>query len=65
MFDKYIDIAEKAGVDINDKNELKQIAGMVNALTGRGSLGSLERAGKTFNNVFFSPKMRVRESSAV
>lgn len=55
VFDKYIDIAEKTGVDLTD-DELHSIGKMVNALTGRGDLGKLENAGKTINNFFFSPK---------
>lgn len=57
VFDKYLNIAEKAGIDTDNINELKPIAQMVNSLTGRGNLGRLEGAGKAINNIFFSPKM--------
>lgn len=52
--DKMLDIAKKSGVDINDKTQLQSMGKMINALTGRGHLGSAERAGPLFNNVFFS-----------
>jgi len=55
VFDKYIDIANKTGVELTD-TELRGIGRMVNSLTGRGDLGTLEQAGKVVNNVFFSPK---------
>lgn len=55
--DKYIDIAQKSGVDITDKVELQSIGRMVNSLTGRGSLGRLESMAGTVNNVFFSPRL--------
>lgn len=55
VFDKYIDIARKSDVELTD-TELRSIGKMVNSLTGRGHLGSLEGAGKVVNNVFFSPK---------
>lgn len=53
--DKYINMAQKAGVDLN-KTELSSIGKMVNSLTGRGYLGRGEELGKALNNVFFSPK---------
>lgn len=56
IFDKYIDIARKTGVELDDK-ELKSIGRMVNSLTGRGHLGKLEPVGNTLNNVFFSPRL--------
>lgn len=56
VFDKYIDIAQKTGVDLTDK-ELLSIGKMVNSLTGRGSLGKLDAVSKEINSVFFSPKM--------
>lgn len=55
--DKYIDIVKSTGVDLTDKQEVRAIGRLVNSLTGRGDLGSLEKVGKTVNNVFFSPKM--------
>lgn len=61
VFDKYIEIAEKSGVDISDIKELRAIGQMVNSLTGRGSLdlgplGNYETAGRGVNNIFFSPR---------
>lgn len=56
VFDKYIDIANKTGVDLTDE-QLKSIGKMVNSLTGRGNLGSLEPVANVVNNVFFSPRM--------
>lgn len=56
VFDKYIDIAKKTGVDLSD-NELQSIGKLVNSLTGRGHLGPAEPAAKVINNLFFSPRM--------
>lgn len=56
VFDKYLKVAEEAGVDINDKHQLESIGKLVNSLTGRGNLGALESAGNVVNNVFFSPR---------
>lgn len=56
VFDKYLQIAEKSGVNINDSKELEAIGKLVNSLTGRGSLGKLEPVGNIVNNVFFSPR---------
>lgn len=56
IFDRYIDIAKKSNVDLTNE-ELLSIGKLVNSLTGRGDLGSLERAAGTINNVFFSPRM--------
>lgn len=55
--DKYLDIADKSGVNLNDQTEMRSIGKMVNALTGRGYLGAGESAGRSLNTVFFSPKM--------
>lgn len=56
VFDKYLEIAEKSGVDVADTTELKSIGKLVNSLTGRGSLGKLEPVGNAINSVFFSPR---------
>jgi hypothetical protein len=53
VFDQYIDIANKYGVELVD-DELKGIGKLSNSLTGRGSLGRLEPAGGFINNIFFS-----------
>lgn len=54
--DKLLEIAEKSGVNINDKDELLAIGKMINSLTGRGHLGRFENgeAPAVFNNIFFS-----------
>lgn len=54
--DKYLQIAEKSGVNLGDTKELKSIGKLVNSLTGRGALGSFERVAGSINNVFFSPR---------
>lgn len=56
VFDKYMDVAKKADVNIDDPKELLAIGKLVNSLTGRGYLGSLEKVAKPVNNVFFSPR---------
>lgn len=56
VFDKYLEVAEKSGINVNDPKELEAIGKLVNSLTGRGSLGVLEPVGNTVNNVFFSPR---------
>ena len=54
--DKYIEIAKRNEVDLTDKLQIESIGKLVNSLTGRGSLGSLEKVGKQVNTIFFSPK---------
>lgn len=57
VFDKYINIAKEAGVDVSDKKQLIPIGKLVNSLTGRGDLGVTgEKAAGFVNNVFFSPR---------
>ena len=57
VFDKYINIAKTAGVDITDEAQLKPIGKLVNSLTGRGYLGEVgEKTASVANNVFFSPR---------
>ena len=53
--DKYIEIAEKSGVELDDR-ELRSIGKLTNSLTGRGSVGALEPASNVINNVFWSPR---------
>jgi hypothetical protein len=57
VFDKYMDIASKSGIDITDVNQLKPIGKVVNSLTGRGHLAGLEKSSKVVNNFFFSPRL--------
>lgn len=54
--DRMVEIAKKNGVDLTDEFQLRSIGKLVNSLTGRGSLGSLEKVGKQINTLFFSPK---------
>lgn len=54
--DQYIKVAENGGVDLKDAEGVRSIGKMVNSLTGRGDLGSLEKVGKQVNTIFFSPK---------
>ena len=56
-FDKLIDLAAKAGHDVNDPQFLKQIGTYINNATGRGSLGDFEGAAKLLNTVAFSPRL--------
>lgn len=56
VFDRYIEMAKNSGVDLTDPAELRAIGKLVNSLTGRGNLGSLEPAANVINNVFFSPR---------
>lgn len=57
VFDKYMEIAERSGVDVNDRRQLEAIGKLVNSLTGRGNLGRLEgSAANVINDVFFSPR---------
>lgn len=58
LADKYLEIAQRSGVDLTSKKELKSIGNLVNSLTSRGHLGRTgERASKILNNVFFSPRL--------
>lgn len=57
IFDKYLQIAKTAGVDITDKTQLESIGKLVNSLMGRGHLGATgEKAASAVNNIFFSPR---------
>jgi hypothetical protein len=56
-FTKWLDNAEKSGIDINNKEQLQAIGEAVNSLGARGNLGpGLEKGSKIFNNLFFSPR---------
>lgn len=56
VFDKYMEIAEKSGVDLADPVQLESIGKLVNSLTARGHLGPLEPAANVTNAVFFSAR---------
>lgn len=54
--DQVIAIAKANGHDLTDTLNIESLGRLVNSLTGRGHLGSLEKVGKTVNTLFFSPK---------
>lgn len=54
VFDKYMEIAEKSGVDLSDKQQLESIGKLVNSLTARGHLGKAEPAANVVNTLLFS-----------
>lgn len=56
LFKKYARLAESQGVNIDSPKEIESIAKMVNALTGRGHLGSAESAANFLNVTMFSPR---------
>ena len=57
VFDKYMEIAERSDIDIDDKTQLESIGKLVNSLTGRGNLGVIEPVANVVNNVFFAPRL--------
>jgi len=57
VFGKYLEIAERSGIDTDDITQLKSIGKLVNSLTGRGALGVFEPAAKIVNSAFFSPRL--------
>lgn len=58
VFDYLIKRAEDAKLDPQNNLKLtKDIAKVVNTMTGRGSLGKLEPAAVTLNATFFSPRL--------
>lgn len=56
IFDKYLNAAKLAGIDVTEKEQLLPIGKLVNSLTGRGYLGKGEQVAGVVNNVFFSPR---------
>lgn len=56
VFDKYIEIAQRSGVDLRDKAQVESIGKLVNSLTSRGDLGPIEPASNAINTVFFSAR---------
>jgi len=58
MFDHLLDVAANLGHDVENEKFLKDLAGYVNAATGRGNLvGSFEKHATFLNSVFFSPRL--------
>lgn len=51
VFDAYMAVAERSGVDLLDKQQLQEIGSLVNSLTARGDIG---RRGEAVNFAFFS-----------
>lgn len=56
LANKYIKILESNNLSVVDTYQMESLGKVINSLTGRGNLGRLESAGKTVNNIFFSPK---------
>lgn len=56
VFDKYMEIAERSGVDLTEAAQLESIGKLVNSLTARGHLGPVEPAANVLNVVFFSAR---------
>lgn len=54
VFDKYMEIAQKSGVDLRDRAQLESIGKLVNSLTSRGHLGAAEPAANVVNVLMFS-----------
>lgn len=51
-----LELAEKEGVDIMDKAFQKDLAEVIGAATGRGSLGGLEKTAGGLGGLMFSPR---------
>lgn len=56
LADKLIKEATDFGVDFKNPTQAKSIGALINAMTGRGGLGSLEASGRIWNVILFSPK---------
>lgn len=57
LFDHYLGLAEKQGINTNDKNILQGLGNLINSMTGRGRINSLSGEGQVIaNNLFFSIK---------
>lgn len=58
VFEDLVNKATRLGLDPKNNMKLtKEIAKFVNAASGRGGLGSLERSAVTLNSLFFSPRL--------
>lgn len=56
LADQILEKAQKAGVDIDDAEQLEKIGKLINSMTGRGHLGKAEGGADVLNNLFFSPR---------
>jgi hypothetical protein len=57
LFKKYLAKAERQGVNIENKNELRDIGKVVNTLSGRGGGKTLQQSSPLLNTVFFAPQL--------
>jgi hypothetical protein len=56
LFKHHLKVMEKNGIDIEDPVQLESVGKMVNAITGRGHLGSWEPGANAMNALFFAPR---------
>ena len=63
LFDKFLEDAQKAGVQLTDQ-EIEAYAKYINVATGRGDLGELAGAAQALSQVFFSPRFTVSRVQA-
>jgi hypothetical protein len=57
MFDRQLELARNAGVNVEDRRQLRGIARLVNNATGRGDLGPMESWAPAATAIFFSPRL--------
>lgn len=62
VFNKYLDMAEKLGRDVDNPEFLKNTGDLINDLTSRANLGRAEPIANYVNNVFFSPRKFVADA---
>lgn len=56
LADRYLQIAKRHGIDIDNADELRGIGTLINSQTGRGRLGKAESISRELNVLFFSVK---------
>lgn len=56
LADKFIEMAEKNGVDMLDEANATAFGHLVGSMTGRAGLGRLEPVGRQLNALFFAPR---------